>query len=308
MDLAAVYKIPHIFTGGSTELINQKYRSDPEKYSYYANKNWPVPASLMSFYVEAMDAAIANGDWKPANKTFAVYGEDTDWGRSAGNALKELFTKAGWELVSEDYFPNIQTDFYSLLNRYRSKEVVLIAGTSNYPALGAIIKQAKEVGLKSLIIADGLGWAGNWYEQTGAAGEGVLDMIPQLATPEAKAWADKFEARAGFKPSASAAGLCAYDGANIMIKVLNRTLEKHGRLDKETIHEVMKSEWLTGKLSYTREDGAIIMNAYVYTPESVPDPVVGVDGYFFPVLQYDRDGVGHIIYPPDIATATLKTP
>jgi hypothetical protein len=50
------------------------------------------------------------------------------------------------------------------------------------------------------------------------------------------------------------------------------------------------------------------MNAYVYTSESVPDPVVGVDGYFFPVLQYDREGVGHIIYPPDIATTTLKTP
>jgi len=308
MDLAAEYKIPHVFNGGSTPLINEKYHSNPDKFSYFANKNWPVPASLMRFYLEAVEAAIAKGEWKPAKKTIAVYGEDTDWGRSAGGALKELFVKAGWELVSEDYFANTQTDFYSLLNRYRSSNVALLAGSANYPALGALIKQTKEVGLKAIIIADGLGWTGNWYEQTGEAGEGVLDMIPQIATPEGKAWAEKFEARSGIKPSASAAGLSSYDGVGILIKILKRTLEKHGKLDKETIHEVLKNEWLTGKLAYTRADGAIIMNSYRYTPETVPDPVVGIDDYFFPVLQYGQGGVGHIIYPADVATTGFRAP
>jgi len=307
MDLAAENKIPHIYGFGATDLVNEKYHSDPEKYSYWGNKGWPVPAKLMVGYLEAVEAALAKGDWKPAKKTIAIYGEDSDWGRSAGGALKKIFSEAGWEVVSEDYFPNSQTDFYSLLNRYRTNQVGIIAGTCQYPAMGALIKQSKEIGLKALIIADGMGWIGNWYELTGEAGEGVLDMIPQIATPAAKAWSDKFEARAGFKPSPSSGGL-AYDAANLMIKVLNRTLEKHGKLDRVSIHEVVKRELLTGQLYYSRADGAVIMNAYRYTPETVPDMVVGVEGYFFPVLQFDKEGVGHIVYPPDIATRGLMAP
>ena len=152
-----------------------------------------------------------------------------------------------------------------------------------------------------------MGWVGNWYDMTGEAADKVLDMIPQLVTPEAKAWGDKFEARVGYKPSPSSGGL-AYDGINIMIRILNRALEKHGQLNKETIFEVLKNEWQTGQLTYTRADGAIIMNAYIYTPESVPDPVVGRDAYFFPVLQYDKEGVGHIIYPSDIADTGFRAP
>ena len=307
MDLVSVYQIPHIFGFGATEVVNQKYHTNPEKYAYWGAKGWPVPANLMQGYVDAVEAAIAKGDWKLEKKVIAVYGEDSDWGRSAGGALKEVFQKAGWEVVSEDYFPNTQTDFYSLLNRYRSNKVAVIAGTCNYPGMGALIKQSKEVGLKSVIIADGMGWVGNWYDMAGTAGEGVLDMIPQLSTPESKAWAKKFEARAGYKPSPSSGGL-SYDGVNFLVKILERTLAKHGELNKAKIQEVLASEVLTGQLAFTKEDGAIIMNAYRYTPETVPDPVVGADGYFFPVLQYDREGVGHIIYPPDVAVTGFKAP
>jgi branched-chain amino acid transport system substrate-binding protein len=307
MDMVADYKIPHIFSGGGTELINQKYQSDPERYSYWPTKDWPVSDKLVVGYVDTAEAAIANGDWKPEKKTIAIYGEDTDWGRSVGRAMKTAFSQKGWDVVSEDYFSNTQTDFYSLLNRYRSSKVGIIAGTCQYPAMGALIKQAKEIRLKSLIIADGMGWVGNWYELTGSAADGVMDMIPQIITPEAKAWASKFEAKAGFKPSPSSGGL-SYDGINIMIKIMKRALEKHGRLAKDTIHEVLKNEWNTGKLTYTRAEGAIIMNAYVYTPESSPDPVVGIGGYYFPVLQYDGNGVGHVIYPPDMADTGFKAP
>jgi branched-chain amino acid transport system substrate-binding protein len=307
MDVLAEAKVPHLFGGAASELMNEKYRSDPKKYSYASIKGWPVPASLMRGYVEAIDEAIAKGAWKPEKKTIGIYGEDTDWGRSAGGALKRIFSEAGWEVVSEDYFLSTQTDFYSLLNRYRSNKVAVIAGTSMYPAMGALIKQSKEVGLKSLIIADGMGWVGNWFDLIGSAADGVLDMIPQLVTPAAKEWAKKFEARTGQKPSPSSGGL-AYDGVNLLIKVLKRTLEKHGKLDSASINEVVVSELHTGKLTFTKEDGAILMNAYIYTPETVPDPVVGPEGYFFPVLQYDGKGAGQVVYPPFVAATGLRAP
>ena len=38
MDVAAQYKVPHIFGFGATEVVNKKWRSDPEKYSYWMGK------------------------------------------------------------------------------------------------------------------------------------------------------------------------------------------------------------------------------------------------------------------------------
>jgi branched-chain amino acid transport system substrate-binding protein len=298
MDVAAKYKIPHWFGFGASEVVNEKWTADPEKYSYWGGKGWPIPAKMVLGYVECLENAIASGAWKPASKTVAIYGEDSDWGRSLGNALKDLFAKKGWEIVSEDYFPLTQTDFYPLLGKYKKKKVAVLAGTSTAaPTMTAFVKQAGEVGLKSVIIADGLGWMGDWYKMAGPASNGVLDMIPQLTTKEAQKWAADIKAKYGFNPSPSAGGLC-YDGTNMFIKILKHTLEKHGSLDKVTIHKTFVEEIHTGKLTFGKADGALIMNEYRYNADTVPDPVVAKDGYYFPVIQY-TNGKGEIVFPDD---------
>ena len=307
MDVAAQYKVPHMFGFGATEVVNEKWRSDPEKYSYWGGKGWPVPAKLMSGYAESIDNAVKSGVFKPKKKALAIACEDTDWGHSAGEAIEKEFKAKGWEVVEKDYFPITQTDFYPLLGKYRKKDVAVLFSTSTAaPVTSAFIKQTREVGLKSLIIIDGLGWSGDWYKMAGAASDGVLDMIPQLTTKEAKDWAVEFEKRFGMKPSPSAGGL-SYDGANFFVKLLKRTLEKYGKLDKETIHKVMVEEMNTGKLTYSKADGAIIMNEYRYNMETMPDPVVAPDAYFFPVIQY-KGGVGKIVYPADWAEAEFMAP
>jgi branched-chain amino acid transport system substrate-binding protein len=158
MDVTAKYKIPHFFGFGATEVVNEKFASDPEKYGYWMYKGWPTPAKLSIAYVQALEDAIANGTWKPAEKTVAIYGEDSDWGRSFGGAIKGQLEAAGWKTVSEEYFALDQTEFYPLLNKLKDLNPALVAGTSTAaPVMSAFIKQADEVGLKSLIIADGLG-------------------------------------------------------------------------------------------------------------------------------------------------------
>jgi branched-chain amino acid transport system substrate-binding protein len=305
MDVAAQYKVPHLFGFGATEVVNEKWQKDPEKYSFWGGKGWPVPGKLMAGYAEAVSNAMEEGLFKPEAKNFAIACEDTDWGRSAGNALAEELKKRGWTVAASDFFPITQTDFYPLLSKYKKMKVSLIFSTSTAaPVSAAFIKQTGEVGLKALIISDGLGWSGEWYKLSGAASDGVLDMIPQLTTQAAKDWATTFEKKVGMKPSPSAGGL-SYDGMNFFLKILNRTLEKYGKLDKETIHKVMVEEVNTGKLTYSKDDGAIIMNEYRYNGDTMPDPVVARDGYFFPVLQY-KGGKGDIIFPPDWADRKLE--
>jgi branched-chain amino acid transport system substrate-binding protein len=157
------------------------------------------------------------------------------------------------------------------------------------------------VGLESLIIADGLGWGGEWYAMTGKSSDYVVDQIPGWATEGGQAFARAFEEIWGVAPSPSAAGL-AYDGTNMFIQVAQNALAEHGELSSETIYAWAKENLQTGAWSYT--DG-IVMEEYRYTPETVPDPVVGQGYYMFPVRQY-FGGEGKIIYPPEWAEQPLQ--
>ncbi len=302
MDIAAKHKVPHFFGFGATEVVNEKYASDPGKYSYWMGKTWPSPTKLSISYVQALNDAIESGAWVPAKKTAFVWGEDTDWGRSFGGAIRKQLLDTGWEVVGEDYFPIDQTEFYPLLNNIKELNPAVIAGTTaSPPAISSLVKQADEVGLESLVVADSLGWVGEWYDLTGASSNYVLDQIPQWATAESKEWAAGFETRHGIKPSPSAAGQ-SYDMANFFIKVAQRAVAKHGELTSESLYEVGQSELWTGKLVYTE---GLVHARYEYNKDSIPDPVVGKGYFMFPVLQY-FDGVGKIIFPPEWAEQPLK--
>ena len=302
MEVAAKHKVPHFFGFGATEVVNQKFNSDP-KYQYWTSKGWPSPALLSQNYVTALEDAIAAGQWSPAEKTAAIYGEDTDWGRSFGEGLAGQLEAAGWKVVDKQYFPLDQTEFYPLLNKFKDENVALVAGTSTAPpSLSAFIKQADEVGLKSLIIADGLGWVGEWYDLTGSSSNYVLDQIPGWTTDASKKFAADFKAKSGLEPSPSSGGL-SYDGINYLIKVLQTTYDDTGELTSATIFDTIKNKVWTGQLTFTTDDGAIVMSKYDFSKP--PDPIVGKGYYTFPVLQY-MDGVGQYIWPPEFANAKLQ--
>ena len=98
LDVVAQYKIPLFFPLGAADTINQKWLSDPKKYSYFGGKGWPMPQTLSQGYVECINDAVKKGLWKPPSKKVAIYGEDTDWGRSLGGEMAKGFEKGGWEI------------------------------------------------------------------------------------------------------------------------------------------------------------------------------------------------------------------
>ncbi|HXG40883.1 MAG TPA: ABC transporter substrate-binding protein [Candidatus Limnocylindrales bacterium] len=302
MEIAAKHKVPHFFHMGATGVVNEKFHSDQTKYGYWTSKGWPEPSKLSIAYVNALEDAIRAGKWSPPEKKVAIYGEDTDWGRSFGGAIKEQFEAAGWTVVSEDYFAKEQTEFTPLLTRYKDAGVPVLAGTSTIPpSISAFIKQADEVGVDALIIADGLGWVGEWYSLTGSSSNYVIDQIPGWTTEAAQAFAADFEAKKGIAPSPSAAGL-SYDWTNFFIKVLETTLQDSGELTSEALYKTAQEKLWTGQLTY---DEGIIMSEYRYAPDTIPDPVVGQDAYVFPVIQY-MDGKSNVIWPDAWKTADIQ--
>jgi len=46
MDVAAQYKVPHMFGFGASEVVNEKWQADPEKYSYWGGRAGPYLQNL----------------------------------------------------------------------------------------------------------------------------------------------------------------------------------------------------------------------------------------------------------------------
>lgn len=305
MDVVAQYKVPFLFGFGATDGVNKKWHAD-KKYHYWSAKAWPTPQKLMGGYVQTIDHYVKLGVYKPATKKVAVCAEETDWGRSCGDAFEKEFKAIGWDVVYADYFDPKQTDFYGLLSKYKKAGVSVMATSSGFiAAVSALYKQKKEIGFDALVVGDGLGWIGDWYKMTGRSSNGILDMIPQLGSKKAKAWAKAFKKKTGSRPSPSAAGLC-YDWTRFGIKILKHTFDKYGVLDREHIYKVMIEEVNTGKLTYTDAEGAIIMKRYRFSDASNPDPVIGPDDFFFPVIQY-KGGKGKIVFPVHLKEAEFMT-
>ena len=302
MEITAKYKIPHFFAMGATGVVNDTFNSDREKYGYWTSKGWPDPAKLTIGYVQAIEDAIAAGTFSPAEKKVAVYGEDTDWGRSFGTGLTEQLKAVGWTVVSEDFFPTTQTDFSAIVSRYKNDNIPLIAGTTTIPAsIASFLKGIDDQGIKALVVADGLGWIGDWYKLSGSASDYVVDQIPQFASDAAKQFAADYEAKYGSTPSPSAAGL-SYDFSNFFIKIMNQALADSCEITSESLYKVAQEQLWTGQLTYT--DG-IIMSNYDYSLDTIPDPVVGKGHYIFPVLQY-MGGEPTVVWPPEVAKGGIQ--
>lgn len=303
MDLSAQYKIPHFFAMGTSADIDTKWKSDP-KYSYWMGIGWPSPAKLTINYVRTLDDAMARGLWKPAAKNVVLYGNDDEWSRGFTAAIGGQLKADGWTVVDEEYVPVGETDFYPMLTKIKADNAPLMAGTMDDAAgFPALIKQSREVGVTSVIVADGLGWLGNWYQMTGNASDYVLDQIPGWTTPAAVAFHDAYTKRWGTEPSPSAGGL-AYDETNFFIEILQQAYKDYGKLTSDSLYQEGKAKLWTGQLTYTT---GILMKEYKFTPDSLPDMVVGQGEFVFPVIQY-FSGTGKTVWPAEIKQQDFQAP
>lgn len=299
LDVWAAHKIAHFCHFGAAKTILEKIHTNPEYYKWSVAKWWPVPEKLVIGYADTISHAVEKGILVPKTKTISIYVEDTDWGRSLGDSLKTRFEAMGWKAVSFDVAPLDETDHVTMLTKIKGLNPDVIGVTfTGSAAVTSLIKQTREVGLKSIIICDGLGWITGWYGMAGTASDYVLDMIPGFVTPKGKDFVKRFTDRYGYEPSPSTAGL-AYDAAHFTFAIVEQVLTKTGGVwDNELGVSIGRA--------FEYKDG-ILMEDYTEDPKDRPDLIVGGKYYIFPVLQY-FGGKGVVVWPPDWAQADLKLP
>ncbi|MEM1031925.1 MAG: ABC transporter substrate-binding protein [Myxococcota bacterium] len=299
--LAADARFPHLFALGATNELNQQFEADMDRYAGIWLKAWPSPELLSVNYITAIEEAAAGGTFNAGGKTAVVYGEDTSWGRTFGAAIRSQLEGEGWTVVEELYVPSDALDYTGSLEAVVTAQPQLLAGTIATASIYNWIQQARaEFDAASvaqpLIVADGLGWNGDWFETLGETSNGVVDQIPQFVSSEALAFRDAYEAQYGEAPSPSAAGL-AYDYTKWMFQILAEVEATQGEITRESILAVSRDMLMTGQITY---EAGILMESYRYSSDSWPDPVVGGDAFTFPVLQY-ADGESVVVFPESLA-------
>jgi branched-chain amino acid transport system substrate-binding protein len=247
---------------------------------------------------------ITRGVWNPQPKNAVICQVETDWGRSVGAAARSALEADGWKIVAEDYFKDGETEFYPLAGKWRDLDARLIVISDSTVSTSAAVKQAREVGVKALIMAQNLSTlVPEWYSMVGDASDYALDIISTFSKPEAKVFVPAFKTRFGYEPTTGGVGF-SYDIALFFIKVANRTIEKYGGLTRDSFYKVCMEEVNTGKL--TLKEG-VTMPEYRYTPETLPEPVVAPDGWTFYGAQL-FGGKQTFVWPPSVAEAQIVLP
>ena len=304
MNVVSKNRIPHYFGIGAAGTINEKFKSNPKRYSYWIGKGWPEPTKTTAGYAQMVQDAMDRGLYSPRNKKFVVFGEDTDWGRSVGKGYRKVMEDIGWECVSEDYFRPDETDFYPLMTSYKKLDASIMIGTNSVPpSVAAFVKQKAEIGVRALLFCEAMADSGEWYKLMGPASNGAIEGRATWVTPKHKKFAAKFKSIYGFDPSAAAAGQ-VYDYSRFFIKCLNAALKEYGSLNRKTLHKFGQEFVMTGKIA---SDPGIVHDSLYYTPANFPDPEFGPGRWMFPIIQY-FEGKPTVVWPPSQKTGELIIP
>ena len=190
-------------------------------------------------------------------KTAAVITQlGDDYSSGLGSFFKNAFQNHGGTLVSEEQFQTNQTDFKAILTNIKAQNPDIIFAPSSITTAPLIIKQARELGITSVIAAGDTWENSTIIENAGASAEGVVISTffdeAEPANDEAAAFITGFKTylkdnkQEEIIPAVSALG---YDSYLCAIAAI----EKAGSTDGTAIMEALNGvsiDGVTGSISF----------------------------------------------------------
>ncbi len=208
---------------------------------------------------------MANYAAQEGAKTAAIITQlGDDYSSGLGNFFKNAFVKLAGEgsVVAEEQFQTNQTDFKAILTNIKAKNPDVIFAPSSIATAPLIIKQARELGIESKLMAGDTWENGSIIENAGDSAEGVaLSTFFDEGDTSNQAAAEFIP---GFKeylksinqdeiiPAVSALGYDAYLAAI-------KAIEAAGSVDSAAIRDALQGlsyEGVTGAISFNEEGDA----------------------------------------------------
>jgi branched-chain amino acid transport system substrate-binding protein len=159
-------------------------------------------------------------------KTVALLTSDNDFGRTLVQGFKMYADKYGkdMKIVYEQTYPFTEKDFKPYLSKIKEANPDVIFASGYYFQTGPLLKQARELGIKSKILGEEGADSPKLAEIAGEAAEGFY-IVTNFDRDDPRPVVQNFlkEYRKRFKIEPDMVGASAYDGFMIIVDAMQKT-------------------------------------------------------------------------------------
>jgi branched-chain amino acid transport system substrate-binding protein len=197
-----------------------------------------------------------------ANKNIAILNDKTTYGKGLADETKKALNKAGvQEKVFESYNKG-ESDFNALVSKMKAANIEAVFVGGYHQEAGLILRQMRDQGMKTVLMAGDALADKEFAAITGAAGEGTLMTFGSdpRKRPTAAAIVDRFKQK-GIDPE----GYTLYSYAAFQIWAQAAT--QAGTTDPKKVAETIRAgNWSTvlGPISYDKKGDITTLDYVIY--------------------------------------------
>ena len=197
-----------------------------------------------------------------APKNVAILNDKTTYGKGLADETKKALNAAGFKEKLFESYNKGDKDFNSIVSRLKRENIDLVYVGGYHQEAGLILRQMRDQGMKTLLMAGDAMNDKEFASITGAAAEGTLFTFgpDPRNKPTAKSIVEKFKAK-GIDPE----GYTLYTYA--AFQIWSQAAAKAGSTDPKKVMATIKGgEWDTvlGKLSFDAKGDIKQLDYVVY--------------------------------------------
>ncbi|HEX7318941.1 MAG TPA: ABC transporter substrate-binding protein [bacterium] len=197
-------------------------------------------------------------------KTAAVlYDVGNDYVKGLAEFYRDNFTVGGGKIIVYESYQKDDADFSALLTKVKQANPDMLYVPDYYNKVGLIAKQARQIGIKAVLMG-GDGWdSPDMIKIAGDAIDGgyfTNHYSPDDPRPEVQEWVKKYTATYGSKPDALAT--LAYDATTLLLKAIQAANSAKPEDVRKALQGFQDVSSVSGNISYD-EMGNPIKNAVI---------------------------------------------
>ena len=213
--------------------------------------------------VEGKSAAFVAVNMLKAKK-IALLTSDNDFGRTLAEGVRTYLKGQDAAIVYQQTYPFKEKDFKPYLAKIKETAPDLIFASGYYFQTGPIVKQAREMGIKTQIVGEEGADSPKFLEIAGPAAEGFIittNLNRDDKRPEVQAFLKEYRNRYGIEPDM--VGASAYDAFMIIVDAVKRAGGTKGPAVRKAIAATRDFDGLTGRLKGFTKTGEVVKEVQV---------------------------------------------
>jgi branched-chain amino acid transport system substrate-binding protein len=244
----------------------------------------------------------------PRPQTVALVGADAEFGKNALEGARANAKQAGLQIVYDQTYPPATTDYSPIVRSIQGTNPDLVYVGAYPPDSVGIVRAANEIGLRTRMFGGSMVglWSTAIKMQLGPLLNGIVNFetwqpVKSLATPEALAFLEKYQARAvaaGVDPLGYSVPPFAYS----RMQVLGQAIEGVGSLDQAKLTDYLRNH------TFDTVAGGITFgpNGEWTEPRVLAVQFQGVAGHDLDQFKDPKTEV--VLWPPALQTGSLSYP